>query len=312
MNKFIKNMTGLLFLASSIYTMGASENQNTTEIQLLRNATMRIKYNGKMILTDPLLAPKNSYFGYLPENQNKLVSPTSDLPISAEDAIKNIDAILVSHTHIPDSGKLDFAYSDHFDQKAIEIIDKNTSLFIQPFDSKGLKASGFNNLTTIDKTFSWEGISFERFEVLHTSVPVLKPIVGDVSGYVLRADNQPTILWTGDTVLTEEVKNKITSVNPDIIIIHPAKAQKPLTNEEKEQFKAMGMPVEKDVKNLTLLIGAEEAIEIAKLAPKAKIVAVHMESTDHSTVTRKDLKEKIKEAGVTNIIVPDNGETLKF
>ncbi|MGL5058160.1 MAG: MBL fold metallo-hydrolase, partial [Fusobacteriaceae bacterium] len=195
--------------------------KNTTEIQLLRNATMRIKYNGKTILTDPLLAPKNSYVGFLPENSNKLVSPTSDLAVSCEKAIEDIDAILVSHTHIPDSGKLNFGYSNHFDQKSIDIIDKKTLLLVQKFDSKGLKALGFNNIKIINKIFSWEGITFERFNLLHTSILDLKSFVGDVSGYVLKADNEPTILWAGDTLLTEEVKTKITEINPDIIIIHP-------------------------------------------------------------------------------------------
>ena len=285
---------------------------NNVQIQLLRNATMKIKYNKKTILTDPLLAPKNSYYGYLPENKDKLVSPTSDLPFSAEKAVKDIDLILVSHTHIPESGKVEFAYSDHFDQKAIEIIDKNMPIFVQESDSKGLKAVGFNNLVSFQKTFSWEGISFERFELLHTDILSLKPVVGEVSGYILRADNQPTILWAGDTILTQNIKDKIIEVQPDIIIIHPAKAHLLLSEAEKDFFNSLGMAINKDTNELNLLIGAEEAIEIAKLAPKAKIVAVHMESTDHSTVTRKDLKEKIKEAGVTNIIVPDNGETLKF
>ncbi|MGL5743524.1 MAG: MBL fold metallo-hydrolase [Cetobacterium sp.] len=285
---------------------------NNVQIQLLRNATMKIKYNKKIILTDPLLAPKNSYHGYLPENKDKLVSPTSDLPFSAEKIVKDIDLILVSHTHIPESGKVDFAYSDHFDQKAIEIIDKNTPIFVQESDSKGLKTVGFNNLVSFEKTFSWEGISFERFELLHTDILSLKPVVGEVSGYILRADNQPTILWAGDTILTQNIKDKITEVQPDIIIIHPAKAHLLLSEAEKDFFNSLGMTINKDINELNLLIGAEEAIEIAKLAPKAKIVAVHMESTDHSTVTRKDLKEKIKAAGVTNIIVPDNGEILRF
>lgn len=312
MNKFLKNIVVLLFLVISINSISNTNNKTNTEIQLLRNATMRIKYNGKTLLTDPLLAPKNSYFGFLPENKNKLVSPTSDLPISAEEAVKDIDAILVSHTHILEDGSLGGPYSDHFDQKAIDIINKDTPLFIQSFDYNGLKSLGFKKLTTIDKSFSWEGIKFEKFELLHTNIPVFKPLIGKVSGYILKAKDYPTILWAGDTILTQEIKNKIIQIKPDIIIIHPAKAEIHISEEDKARFKTMGVTIEKNINKFTLLMGAEEAIEIAKLAPNAKIIAVHMESTDHSTVTRKDLIDKIKEAGIQNIIVPNNGEILKF
>ena len=305
-------MMGILILAGSSQLLSAEVKGTDTEIQLLRNATMRIKYNGKTILTDPLLAPKNSYYGYLKENKNRLVSPTSELPVSAEEAIKDVNAVLVSHTHIPENGKLDFAYSDHFDEKAVEVLSKDIPLLVQPFDTKGLKALGFKNITSVEDKINWEGISIERFGVKHIDIDSLLPVVGEVSGYVLKAEDNSTIFWTGDTVLTEDLKKRIKEVNPDIIIIHPAKAQVPLSSEDKKMFGSMGMPIEDNIDKYTLLLGAEEAIEIAKLAPKAKVIAVHMESTDHSTVTRTDLKEKIKKSGVTNIIIPENGEVLKF
>ena len=46
-------------------TNNLTKNKPAVEIQLLRNATMKITYNNKIILTDPLLADKNSYYGYL-------------------------------------------------------------------------------------------------------------------------------------------------------------------------------------------------------------------------------------------------------
>ncbi|MGL5543311.1 MAG: MBL fold metallo-hydrolase, partial [Fusobacteriaceae bacterium] len=314
MNKIFKRslMMGILILAGSSQLLSAEVKGTDTEIQLLRNATMRIKYNGKTILTDPLLAPKNSYYGFLKENSNRLVSPTSELPISAEEAIKDVDAVLVSHTHIPEDGKLHIPYSDHFDEKAIEVLSKDIPLLVQPFDRKGLETVGFQNITTIEDKIDMEGISIERFGVKHIDIDSLLPVVGEVSGYVLKAEKNPTIFWTGDTVLTADLKKRIKEVNPDIIIIHPAKAQLPLSAEEKKMFESMGMTIEDNIDRYTLLLGAEEAIEIAKLAPKAKVIAVHMESTDHSTVTRTDLKEKIKKSGVTNIIIPENGEVLKF
>ena len=86
----------------------------------------------------------------------------------------------------------------------------------------------------------------------------------------------------------------------------------PLSLEMKENFGKMGMPVDKNVNKFTLLMGVEGAIEIAKLAPNAKIISVHLESIDHCPVTRDELKKAAKNAGVKNIIVPENGEILSF
>lgn len=291
-------------------TNNLTKNKPAVEIQLLRNATMKITYNNKTILTDPLLADKNSYYGYL--DGTKLVNPTSDLTVSVNDILKGIDAVLVSHTHIPASGKLDLAFSDHFDEKAIEVLNKNIPLLVQPIDAEGLKKSGFNNIKSIEKEMAWNGISIERFDVKHMDIDSLLPMVGGSSGYVLRAKNNPTILWAGDTVITEELKKKIIETKPDIIIIHPAEAQVPLSLEMKENFGKMGMPVDKNVNKFTLLMGVEGAIEIAKLAPNAKIISVHLESIDHCPVTRDELKKAAKNAGVKNIIVPENGEILSF
>ena len=53
------------------------------KIQLIRNATMRIDYDDKMILTDPFLGPKFSVESFAGISENPLV----DLPILPQEVI---------------------------------------------------------------------------------------------------------------------------------------------------------------------------------------------------------------------------------
>ena len=53
------------------------------KIQLIRNATMRIDYDDKMILTDPFLGPKFSVEYFAGISENTLV----DLPILPQEVI---------------------------------------------------------------------------------------------------------------------------------------------------------------------------------------------------------------------------------
>ena len=52
---------------------------------------------------------------------------------------------------------------------------------------------------------------------------------------------------------------------------------------------------------------------MVKAMPNSQIVAVHLDSVNHATVTRKDLREFIKAKNIEkNIIVPEDGEIIKF
>lgn len=289
------SLVSLFFIGCKTSKFSSVNNfKKNVEIRLIRNATMQISYNGKNILTDPLLASKKTYNGYL--FREELKNPTVDLPLSATDVLKNMNAILVSHTHIP-AKEMPSPASDHFDQKAIELIDKSFPIFIQPFDEIGLNRVGFKNIKPISTELNWEGISIRRFSTKHVDIDALLPMVGETSGYVLSAKNYPTILWTGDGILTVELKNEIVKTKPDIIIVHAGGAQ---------------LPIDEKGNKATLLFNTEATIEIAKLIPNAKIIAVHLESLDHCPVTRNEILSKMRIENIKNIYVPKDGESLKF
>ena len=68
----------------------------------IRNATVKLTYNGLKILVDSYFTPKGYYPGYelCPTLDGKKARiPLIDLPIPVEVIIKEIDAIIITYCH---------------------------------------------------------------------------------------------------------------------------------------------------------------------------------------------------------------------
>jgi hypothetical protein len=61
-----------------------------------------------------------------------------------------------------------------------------------------------------------------------------------------------------------------------------------------------------------IVMDAAQTAAVCKAAPNSTIIAVHMESLDHGTVTRADLREQANAEGITEsqLLIPADGETL--
>lgn len=245
------------------------------KIQLIRNATLRVDYGGKLFLIDPDLGDKHSRDPLAGKARN----PTVDLPIPANQVIDGIEMVLVSHLH-----------QDHFDAAAQELLPKDLPLFCQPEDESKIIEFGFNDVRLIDQNVEWEGISITRTAAQHGS-GVWAERLAPVSGFVFRAKGEPTIYWAGDTIYYPPVKEVIDEVKPDIIVTHSGGAQ-------------LG-------DSGPILMDIEQTISVCKNAPEAKIVAVHLEALDHCAVTRAELESAATSAGIIErVIIPKDGETI--
>ncbi len=247
-------------------------------IQQIRNATLRLTYSDKLIITDPYLADKHALPSYTGASPNPLV----DLPCTPQDVIAGIDMALVSHIH-----------SDHFDPTAQRLLPKEIPLFCQTGDEPIIEAKGFRNVIPVVDTVKWEGIEIKRTPAQHGTGDVLNEM-GKTSGFLLQSKNEPTVYWVGDSIWCEAVADIIECHQPDIIITHSCGA-------------VWG-------ENVLIVMDAVQTISVCSAIPKAVVVATHMESLDHATVSRSDLRNSAEMEGIKSeqLLIPEDGEIINF
>ncbi|MCP4719317.1 MAG: MBL fold metallo-hydrolase, partial [Desulfobacteraceae bacterium] len=146
------------------------------KIQQIRNSTLKISFAGKTILTDPVLLPKHGIESFAGKQRN----PVVELPMTAEQVISGIDMVLVSHLH-----------QDHFDAGAKKMLPRDIPLFCRPGHEGAIRESKFSAVTPINESVIWEGIEITRTPGRHASSQKWEDILGMVSGFVLKADNEP-------------------------------------------------------------------------------------------------------------------------
>ncbi len=249
----------------------------SVDIQLIRNATMKIKYNGKTILLDPMFSPKNTFMSFVEPNKN--LNPIINLPIDIERIVEDVDTLLITHLH-----------PDHLDPLAVQTLNVTLPMFVQPSDISAVKEMGFTNVKAVDNTVEYDGIEITKTFGHHGSKEILAQL-GEVSGYILSALDYPTIYIVGDCIWEDVIQETIQKYNPDIII----------TNSGGAVF--MG--------EHRILMDADETILVAKTAPKAQVIATHMEALDHCLSTRKAMKRKA-DINMVNILVPQDGEWMSL
>lgn len=177
-------------------------------IRLIRSATLKLEYAGHSLLVDPCVNAKHTRPSYAGISANPLV----DLPCPPAEVFSGAELTLLSHLH-----------SDHFDPAAQDALRRDMPVGCQPWDSGALRDKGFTDVTPIDTTLAWNGISITRVEGRHGTGAVLDEM-GRASGYLLRAPGEPSLYWAGDTVLCEPVESLIARERPDVVVIHAAGA----------------------------------------------------------------------------------------
>jgi len=230
-------------------------------IRLLRNATQRVLYAGVRWLWDPYLAPRFSRPSFAGRSPNPLV----ELPCTPQEAVAGAEAVLVSHLH-----------SDHFDPLARELLPRAVPLFCQPWDRQEILGEGFTEVRPVEEEAGFGPVRITRVAARHGSGEVLQEM-GRASGFVLQAAGEPTVYWVGDSVWCEEVARTIERFRPGVIITHSSGA-------------VWG-------RGLLIVMDAAQTLEVCRAAPRATVVAVHLEALDHGTVTRGQLRARADAEG---------------
>ena len=244
--------------------------------KLIRNATAKLFYGNAVFLLDPAFAKKGTGPSYAGERKSPLV----DMPCMMWEAESRTDAIVISHIH-----------SDHFDEAAAEALDKDHAVFCQPCEAGHPLLKDFLDVRPLEADGLYNEVALQRVPARHGTSPGVLADMGEASGVVFMAAGEPIVYWAGDTVWYEGVKHTIDVYQPGVIIVHAGGA---LWNGER------------------IVMDAQQVIEVCKAAPGAKVIAVHMESCDHCTVTRQALREAAEAAGIgaEQLLIPKDGEEI--
>lgn len=249
------------------------------DIQLIRHATLKIKYNNLTILVDPMFSPQGS-LAPVANAANEDCNPLVSLPVMVDEIIEGVDAIIVTHLH-----------RDHLDDAAIQSLPKDIVVFCQLEDELKLLEHGFTNVVKVISNGEWKGIKLSRTGGRHGTGELAK-MMGPVSGFVLEADSEETLYIAGDSVWCDEVEKAIKIYIPKVIILNGGEAQF-LT----------GDPI---------TMGYSDIEQVSRYIPDSKIVVVHMESWNHCLLKRSILKESVESNEIRNVIIPDDGEKINF
>ena len=248
-------------------------------IRLLRHATLLVQVGEARLLIDPMFDPAGTQ-PPVPETPNARANPLVDLPVPPLDIVTGVSATLVTHLH-----------SDHFDRTALSMVPRDRPILCQPRDQSMFVRAGLQ-AATVDGTMEFGAVRISRTGGQHGTGAIGKEM-GDVSGYVIAADGEPTLYVAGDTVWCQEVQDAITAYEPAVIVVNAGAAR----------F-IHGDPITMDV---------PDVIATCTAAPDALIVAVHMEAMNHCGLDRTGLRRALDAAGMGGrVATPADGETLEL
>ena len=221
-------------------------------VTLVRSATLLVELAGKRLLVDPMLDDAGAR-PPVANTRSPVPNPTVPLPWPAEDVVRDLDAVVVTHRH-----------QDHFDHRAEQLLPRDIPVFCQPDDEEALHDLGFD-ARAVDAELDWNGIHITRAPARHGTGAVAEALA-PVSGFVLD-----DLYLAGDTVWYEGVAETIASHRPRVAVVNAGGAE----------FTEGGL----------IVMGVDDVREVAARVPT--VVAVHMEALNHCYLTRAALRAAV-------------------
>jgi len=210
-----------------------------------------------------------------PPLRNSLVP----LSMTPDAVVGGVDAVLVTHLH-----------NDHFDDAARRLLPHSTPLLCQPPDAGHLRSDGFADVRPVEDRLELGGLTVHRVVARHTLGEHAEAL-GPGSGYVLTAPGEPTVYVAGDCVWCAELEATLDAHRPDVVVVNGGAARF-LTGRE-------------------ITMTSADVIAVARHAPDAQVVAVHLEALNHCPMTRDELRRHVTAAGVdARVAIPGDGESI--
>lgn len=247
-------------------------------LRLIRHATLVVEFAGRRLLVDPMLAGAGAA-PPIENSPNPRPNPLVELPEPGEEVLRGVDAVLVTHTH-----------RDHWDDAAVQLIPKDLPLFGQRQDQQKFREAGFARVFAVADSARFDPIEFFRTGGQHGTGRIAQ-MLAPVSGFVLRAPGEPTLYLAGDTIWCAEVQAALDAFSPAVVVVNAGGAR----------F------LEGDPITMT----PADVMAVCQAAPKAQVVAAHMEAINHCIVGRDDLRFQLEAERMGHrVAIPADGETL--
>jgi L-ascorbate metabolism protein UlaG (beta-lactamase superfamily) len=250
----------------------------TLSVLLVGGPTAVLEFAGLRLLTDPTFDPPGEQEGGL----TKLTGPA----VSA-DEVGSIDAVLLSHDQ----------HSDN--------LDVGGRAFLARAGRTLTTAAGAERLG--GKTIGlepWAAVELERpagGTLTVTAVPAqhgpegCEPVTGPVIGFVLRADDVPTLYVSGDNASVDVVRTIAERLGPIALAV----------------LFAGGVSLPQRFDGAYLTLSAERAAQAAQVLGASAVVPLHFEGWAHFTQGSAELRAAFEAAGTGDrLVVPEPGVRL--
>ena len=247
------------------------------QIHQLRNATAVLSIGDRRVLVDPMLSEAGALPGFKLFGGGRRRNPLVSLPSSADSALADVTDVLITHEH-----------PDHLDAAGLEWIrSRDLPVWAPPVDVANLRRKGLDVRALEDGAL---GLSVEVVRSAHAR-GLLGFLLGPVHGVYLAHPDEPSLLLTGDSVLTDSVLEAVERLAPDVIVA-PAGAA---------DFGIGGR----------ILFSVDDLVLLARRFD-GHLVLNHLEALDHCPTTRSELRARFASEGLLDrVSIPEDGEVVR-
>ncbi|MCQ0111496.1 MBL fold metallo-hydrolase [Zhouia amylolytica] len=253
------------------------------KVHHIRNATMVLEMQDQVILIDPMLGDQGFMPSFTLFRHKARKNPTVPLPPNSTSILNKVTHCLITHQH-----------PDHLDSKGVAfLIEQNIPVTCSIKDKRALEKRG---LRVVSALKYWEKQTFFRGTI--EGIPAkhgygfVSKLMGNVIGYYIKSDFQPSVYLSSDTIYTDSVDTVLRNYQPDINILACGAAQFDL-------FRHLIM----DTNDLTRFVKNTSG----------KVIANHMEAINHCPLTRKELNALMTAQQLNDkILIPEDGDVMEF
>lgn len=255
------------------------------KIHQIRNATIVLEFGPYRVLVDPMLSPKNA-LPPLKFTEGMQRNPTVELPMDTDRVLAEVTHCLITHCQKGHFDHLDRAGKAWLRENQIPVIC--TAHDAAHLASKGLNVKALPSDAGSKKSLFLNGVI--------STVPCVhgRGLVGSLMehgvGYFIQIPGEPSLYLSGDTIFTPRIQEFLWSRQPEVSVVPAGGARFDLGGE--------------------IIMGVKDVLEFTR-ASNGLVVANHLEAISHCPVTRVELMNAARSAGVADrLVVPRDGEKV--